>query len=141
LWRFAGANETETIRVLVFSFFTEYYGLASDYLADAFHHMLPKVNLATDIRKKLKFNEILDSRDKIAVIKTVSAFCKMLHLGAEPTSEEIDEYTCYAIESRRRLKDQLNKRKKDGEFGNINLGYINSAGIETIVHCPESTDH
>lgn len=44
----------------------------------------------------------------------------------------------YAIESRRRVKEQMNKRKSDDEFAKINLSYINTKGDEVIVYCPES---
>ncbi|MDA7649493.1 hypothetical protein N8580_04070 [Akkermansiaceae bacterium] len=39
---------------------------------------------------------------------------------------------------RRRVKEQLNKRKKDDEFANINLGFIDASGKEVIVVRPES---
>jgi ATP-dependent Lon protease len=36
------------------------------------------------------------------------------------------------------VKEQLNKRKKDEEFGEIQLGYVNTRGETVEVHCPES---
>jgi len=117
---------------------TNHYGLITDYLAEAFHYMFSSVNLFSVTKSKLKLNGMHEGRDETAVIKTVAAFCKMLHPGSEPNTQELSEYIEYAIEGRRRVKEQLNKRKKDDEFGNINLGYINAAGEETIVHCPES---
>jgi ATP-dependent Lon protease len=117
---------------------TDHYGLITDYLAEAFHYMFSKVNLFSVTKSKLQLNDMHEGRDETAVIKTVAAFCKMLHPGSEPNTEELNEYIEYAIEGRRRVKEQLNKRKKDDEFGNINLGYINAAGEETIVYCPES---
>ncbi len=117
---------------------TNHYGLITDYLAEAFHYMFSSVNLFSVTKSKLKLNGMHEGRDETAVIKTVAAFCKMLHPGSEPDTQELSEYIEYAIEGRRRVKEQLNKRKKDDEFGNINLGYINAAGEETIVHCPES---
>ena len=44
----------------------------------------------------------------------------------------------YAVEMRRRVKEQMNKRKTDDEFGRINLSFIDSAGEEVVVYCPES---
>jgi ATP-dependent Lon protease len=117
---------------------TEHYGLITDYLAEAFHHLFSKVNLFSSIKSKLSLNKMHEGRDETAVIKTVSAFCKMLHPGSEPSPEELDEYIHYAIEGRRRVKEQLNKRKKDDEFANITLGFTNSQNQEVIVDCPES---
>jgi ATP-dependent Lon protease len=64
----------------------------------------------------------------------------MLHPGDEPTQDEINEYLAYAIEGRRRVKEQLNKRKPDDEFASINLGYFDADGNLIIVFCPESRD-
>ncbi|MFH1078826.1 MAG: MIT C-terminal domain-containing protein, partial [Pseudomonadota bacterium] len=55
-----------------------------------------------------------------------------------PTQDEINEYLAYAIEGRRRVKEQLNKRKPDDEFADINLGYFDPGGNLVIVFCPES---
>jgi ATP-dependent Lon protease len=44
----------------------------------------------------------------------------------------------YAIECRRRVKEQLNKRKRDDEFAQIQLGYIDKEGKKIEVFCPES---
>lgn len=117
---------------------TNHYGLITDYLAEAFHHLFSRVNLYSSIKGKLKLNKMHEGRDETAVIKTVSAFCKMLHPGTDPSPDELDEYTHYAIEVRRRVKEQLNKRKKDDEFANITLGFINAYDLEIIVDCPES---
>jgi ATP-dependent Lon protease len=74
------------------------------------------------------------------VLKTVCAFVKILHPGTEPTQAEIDEYLAYAIEGRRRVKEQMNKKKPDDEFANINLGYLTESGEVKVVYCPESKD-
>jgi ATP-dependent Lon protease len=55
-----------------------------------------------------------------------------------PTDEEFDEYVAYAVECRRRVKEQMNKRKPDDEFANIELSFFDRAGKEVVVHCPES---
>jgi ATP-dependent Lon protease len=117
---------------------TDHYGLITDYLAEAFHHLAKRVNLYSTIKGELKLNAMHEGRDETAVIKTVCAFRKLLHPGGEPTDEEMEEYLTYAIECRRRIKEQLNKRKKDDEFANITLGFINAAGEEVVVDCPES---
>ena len=46
----------------------------------------------------------------------------------------------YALEARRRIKEQMNKRKPDDEFANINLSYFDTEGKEVTVYCPESRD-
>lgn len=117
---------------------TNRYGLITDYLAEAFHYLFKKVNLYSKSKARLKLNNMHEGRDETAVIKSVSALCKLLHPGSEANDDEFDAYTHYAIEGRRRVKEQLNKRKKDDEFANIDLGFIDSSGEEILVYCPES---
>jgi ATP-dependent Lon protease len=41
---------------------------------------------------------------------------------------------------RRRVKEQMNKRKGDDEFAKINLSYVTADGTEEVVYCPESRE-
>ncbi len=117
---------------------TRSYGLIIEYLAEAFHHLARKTNRFAQVKAACKLGPGYDQRDQTAVLKTVCAFVKMLHPGDEPTQEEINEYLVYAIEGRRRVKEQLNKKKPDDEFANINLGYYGTDGQLIVVYCPES---
>lgn len=80
----------------------------------------------------------VEGRDEKGIKKTVCAFLKILHPDGPPNDAEFDEYVAYAVEMRRRVKEQMNKRKSDDEFGRINLSFINSAGQDLVVYCPES---
>lgn len=117
---------------------TGHYGLITDYLAEAFHYLFNRVNLYSGTRSRLKLNSQHEGRDETGVIKTVSALSKLLYPGVDMDEEAFDAFTLYAIEGRRRVKEQLNKRKKDDEFARIDLGFINADGDEQIVYCPES---
>ncbi|MHC9544120.1 MAG: BREX system Lon protease-like protein BrxL [Vulcanimicrobiota bacterium] len=119
---------------------TRNYGLIIEYLAEAFHHLARKTNRFAQVKAACKLGHGYDQRDQTAVLKTVCAFLKMLHPGDEPTQDEINEYLAYAIEGRRRVKEQLNKKKPDDEFANINLGYFDPEGNLIIVFCPESRE-
>ena len=46
----------------------------------------------------------------------------------------------YAVEGRRRVKEQMNKRKPDDEFAKINLSYFTTDGREVVIYCPESRE-
>ena len=65
---------------------------------------------------------------------------KMLHPHGVCSDEDFEEYIEYAIEGRRRVKEQMNKRKPDDEFAKIDLSYFNAQGAEVIVRCPESVE-
>jgi len=117
---------------------TRHYGLIIEYLAEVFHHLARKTNRFAQVKKACKLGPGFDQRDQTAVLKTVCAFVKMLHPGDEPSQTEINEYLVYAIEGRRRVKEQLNKTKPDDEFADINLGYYGEDGQLNIVFCPES---
>ena len=119
---------------------TQRYGLIIEYLAEAFHHSARKTNRFAYVKSACRLGKGYDQRDQTAVLKTVCAFLKMLHPGADPSPNELDEYLEYAIEGRRRVKEQLNKRKPDDEFAHINLSYTRNNGEETVVYCPESKD-
>ena len=120
------------------SFLTNNYGFITDYLAEAFHHQLKSVNVYEMVNKRIQLGKCIEGRDEKGIKKTVCAFIKMLHPHGECSEIEFDEYVEYAVECRRRVKEQMNKRKPDDEFSNIDLSYFNHQGNEIIVRCPES---
>jgi ATP-dependent Lon protease len=119
-------------------FLTNNYGFITDYLAEAFHHQLKSVNVYEMVNKRIKLGNAIEGRDEKGIKKTVCAFMKMLHPHGEASDEEFDEYVEYAVEGRRRVKEQMNKRKPDDDFANIDLSYINHKGEDIIVRCPET---
>jgi ATP-dependent Lon protease len=119
-------------------FLTESYGFISDYMAEAFHYLFRSQNRYDWVGRNVKLGKTVEGRDEIAIRKTICAFLKILHPAGEPSPEELAEYTEYAIEGRRRIKEQLNKRKTDEEYARINLSYFDPSGSEHIVFCPES---
>ena len=119
-------------------FLTNNYGLITDYLAEAFHHCFTQTNRYEEVSSRIKLGSNVEGRDEKGIKKTVCAFLKMLHPNGAPSDEEFDEYVAYAVEMRRRVKEQMNKRKPDDEFANINLSYFNKDGQEVVVYCPES---
>jgi ATP-dependent Lon protease len=119
-------------------FLTNNYGFITDYLAEAFHHQLKSVNVYEMVNKRIKLGKAIEGRDEKGIKKTVCAFMKMLHPHGEASDEEFDEYVEYAVEGRRRVKEQMNKRKPDDDFANIDLSYINHKGEDIIVRCPET---
>jgi ATP-dependent Lon protease len=120
------------------AFLTDRFGLITDFLAEAFHHQLKYSNRYEEVSNRLKLGRAVEGRDEKGIKKTLCAFLKILHPSDAPSDEEFEEYVAYAVECRRRVKEQMNKRKPDDEFANIDLSFFNRAGKEVVVHCPES---
>ena len=121
---------------------TEYltvnYGFITDYLAEAFHHQFAHTNRYEEVTKRIRLGAAVEGRDEKGIKKTVCAFLKILHPDGPPSDAEFEEYVAYAIECRRRIKEQMNKRKPDDEFARIALSYVSAGGQEIVVYCPES---
>ncbi|WP_442582110.1 BREX system Lon protease-like protein BrxL [Mesorhizobium sp. ASY16-5R] len=120
------------------SFLTSRYGFITDYLAEAFHYQFKHTNRYEEVSRRVRLGKAVEGRDEKGIKKTICAFLKILHPNGPPTDEEFDEYVSYAVECRRRVKEQMNKRKPDDEFAKIGLSYFDAAGKEVVVYCPES---
>lgn len=120
------------------AFLTNRYGFITDYLAEAFHYQFKHTNRYEEVSKRVRLGKSIEGRDEKGIKKTLCAFLKILHPSGAPTDEEFEEYVAYATECRRRVKEQMNKRKPDDEFARINLSYFKVSGDEVVVFCPES---
>jgi ATP-dependent Lon protease len=120
------------------AFLTERFGLITDYLAEAFHHQLKHSNRYEEVNKRLRLGPAVEGRDEKGIKKMLCAMLKILHPADAPSDEEFDQYVQYAVECRRRVKEQMNKRKPDDEFARIDLSFFNADGKEVVVNCTES---
>lgn len=116
--------------------YTNHFGIVTDYLAEVFRE-LRKSSYTDFAEKHFKFGSHLGGRDQKAVRKIVSGLIKLLHPDGEVTHDELREYVEYALEMRRRVKEQL--RKMGGlEYWNTSFSYIDrDSGQETFVTVPE----
>ena len=119
-------------------FFTNEYGLITDYLAEFFREMR-KRNFGDAIEKYYKLGHDLNQRDVIAVRKSVSGLIKLIYPHGEYTKDDVAEILEYALEGRRRVKEQL---KKIGgmEFYDVHFSYIDNDSFEEhFVSVPEQS--
>lgn len=117
-------------------YFTNQYGLIVDYLAEFIREMR-KHTFADAIDKYFKLGNNLNQRDTIAVRRTVSGLLKLLHPHGEFSKEDVQQCLEYALEVRRRIKEQL---KKIGgmEFYDVHFSYIDNESFEEhFVGVPE----
>lgn len=117
-------------------FLTDKYGFIVDYLAEFFREMRKRI-FSDAIDKYFKLGNNLNQRDVNAVKKTVSGLIKLLYPNGEYTKEDVEEILRYALEGRRRVKEQL---KKIGgmEFYDVHFSYIDRETLnEEYVSVPE----
>lgn len=115
---------------------TNEYGFITDYISEFFREMR-KRPFGDALDKYFKLGNNLNQRDVIAVRKTVSGLVKLLYPHGEFTKDDIQEILEYALEGRRRVKEQL---KKIGgmEFYDVHFSYIdNETFEESFVSVPE----
>jgi ATP-dependent Lon protease len=117
-------------------FFTNQYGLIVDYLAEWLREMR-KRNFGDAINKYFRLGRDLNQRDTIAVKHTVSGLLKLLHPNEEYDKDAVRRCLEYALEARRRVKEQL---KKIGgmEFFDVHFSYIDVESMEEkFISVPE----
>jgi ATP-dependent Lon protease len=117
-------------------FFTNQYGLIVDYLAEWLREMR-KRNFGDAINKYFKLGRDLNQRDTIAVKHTVSGLLKLLYPNEQYDKEAVRRCLEYALECRRRVKEQL---KKIGgmEFFDVHFSYIDVETLEEkFISVPE----
>ncbi|MDO4840429.1 MAG: protease Lon-related BREX system protein BrxL [Desulfovibrionaceae bacterium] len=116
--------------------FTDDYGFITDYLAE-FLRELRKEQAGDALDRYFSLGSNLNQRDTIAVRKIVGGFIKLLYPDGEYTKEQLEEIVRFALEMRRRVKEQL---KKIGgmEFYDVNFSYTDKeTSEEKYVSVPE----
>lgn len=102
-------------------YFTDDFGFITDFLAEYFREMR-KFNFADSFEYYFELGHDLGQRDRKAVRKMVSGLVKILYPDENYDKEDIREILEIALESRRRVKEQL---KKIGgmEYNEVNFSY------------------
>jgi ATP-dependent Lon protease len=117
--------------------YTSHFGLVTDYLAEVFRE-LRKRSYADYAERDYRFGSHLGGRDQKAVRKIVSGLIKLLHPDGDVSKDEIEEYLAYAMEMRRRVKEQL-KKMGGLEYWDTSFSFVDrESGQETFVTLPES---
>ncbi len=107
-----------------------------DYLAEAFRE-LHKHNHTDAIDAHFSLGAHLNSRDAKAVRKTISGLVKLLHPHGEVTRDELRGYLEFALEGRRRVKEQL-KKLGSFEYYQTSFSYLDHETMhEHFVGVPE----
>jgi len=110
--------------------FTSGYGFIVDYLAEILRHLR-----AEDFshRPDRYFTVPIQThiRDRAAISKTMSGLLKLIFPNGGETEAEVEELLRFAIECRKRVKDQL--LRIDSTFESADFHYIASDGAKRAV--------
>jgi ATP-dependent Lon protease len=116
--------------------FTDHYGFVVDYLAEALRE-LRRHNFTEVPDRYFTMGSHLVSRDRKAVKRTASGLMKILYPDGKATRDEVAEILEFAMEGRRRVKEQL-KKMGSFEYYHTSFSYTDSeTGEERFVGVPE----
>ena len=115
--------EVDTIRGEMFS---DGYGFVVDYIAEVLKSMR-NAGLLRPLPAALHaVGSDISTRDRDGIHKTFSGLMKILYPHGEATKEEIEEILRFAIEGRKRVKDQI--LRIDSTMADVKFGYLDKAG-------------
>ncbi|MBW6475105.1 MAG: BREX system Lon protease-like protein BrxL, partial [Anaerolineaceae bacterium] len=114
--------EVEIIRGEMFS---QGYGFVVDYLAEIMRK-LRDYDYSDRYNNYFSLPSEISTRDRDGINKTFSGLLKVLFPDGNATVEEMEPLLIYAIEGRKRIKDQL--VRIDPTFNFVRFGYLNNSG-------------
>ena len=114
--------EVDAIRGEMFS---SGYGFVVDYIAEVLRSMR-NTDYSDRYQQYFTLGSDISTRDRDGINKTFSGLMKLIYPGGEATQEEIEELLRFAIEGRKRVKDQI--LRIDPTMVTVNFGYTNITG-------------
>ena len=119
---------------------TQRYSLITDCLSE-FCHEMRRRDFTHYIDQYFRLNSDFNRRDEIGVRKTFSGLAKLIFPDGVMSKEDVRMLLEYAIEGRRRVKEQL-KIMAGIEFMDVGLGYIDieNTSESVVIGVPEQAD-
>lgn len=118
------------VRILKSSVFTKEFGFIVDYLAEILKE-LRKSDYSGLMDKYVELDGSLTTRDKTAIRKSFSGLAKLLYPHQELSESEVLELLDFAIEGRKRVKNQLYIIDETFRNEKVNFTYrVKSSGKE-----------
>jgi len=109
--------------------FTDGYGFVVDYLAEILKTMRNH-DYSNQYSQYFQLNSDISTRDRDGVNKTFSGLMKLLFPHKDASKKEIENILKFAIEGRKRVKDQL--MRIDDTYAEVNFGYKDIENNENI---------
>ena len=114
--------EVDTIRGEMFS---EGYGFVVDFIAEVLKSMRD-ADYSDRYQQHFTLGSDISTRDRDSIHKTFSGLMKILFPHGEATKDEIAEILRFAVEGRKRVKDQI--LRIDSTMAAVKFGYLDKAG-------------
>jgi ATP-dependent Lon protease len=105
--------------------FSDGYGFVVDYLAEILKAMRNH-DYSDRYKDQFTLSSDLSTRDRDGINKTFSGLMKILFPQGGAAKEEIEELLKFAIEGRKRVKDQL--MRIDSTYANVHFTYQDTSG-------------
>jgi ATP-dependent Lon protease len=103
--------------------FSNGYGFVVDYLAEILRS-LRNHDYSDRYKEHFSLSSDISTRDRDGINKTFSGLMKILFPHDGATQEEIEDLLRFAIEGRKRVKDQL--MRIDSTYGNVRFSYLDA---------------
>jgi ATP-dependent Lon protease len=113
--------EVDTIRGEMFS---DGFGFVVDYVAEVLKSMR-NADYSDRYQQHFTLGSDISTRDRDGIHKTFSGLMKILYPHGEATKDEIEEVLRFAIEGRKRVKDQI--LRIDSTMPEVKFGYVDKA--------------
>lgn len=118
--------------------FTSGYGFIVDYLAEILRHLRSE-DFSNRPDEFFSISPKISTRDRDAIYKTMSGFLKLIFPAGDHTESEVEELLRLAMESRKRVKDQL--ARIDSTYPEVDFYYAGADGEKRPVTTVEEEEH
>ena len=118
--------------------FSDGYGFVVDYLAEILRSMR-NYDYSDQYREHFTLSSDISTRDRDGINKTFSGLMKILFPQGGATRDEVEEVLRFAIEGRKRVKDQL--QRIDTTYGEVRFSYQDQRGQEILVTTLEEEEY
>jgi ATP-dependent Lon protease len=119
--------------------FTEDYGFIVDYLAEVLKE-LRKEDRTHEYTNYFELSDSITTRDKTSIAKTFAGLAKVIYPHGRMTEEDAKELLDFAIESRKRVKQQL--QKMDETFEEVDFSYsVKNTGKQVSIETLEMIEY
>lgn len=114
--------------------FSHGYGFVVDYLAEILRE-LRKHDYSDRYQQHFELSADISTRDRDAIHKTFSGLMKIIFPHGGATPEEIEELLIFAIEGRKRVKDQL--MRIDSTYTPVKFAYVHDGALKPVATLEE----